>query len=156
MNELMIPRLADDAVVMLTFTASDLFPGPEWNYVFGMASLNDRVGVWSIHRLGNPDNSREEYQQCLIRTLKLASHETGHMFSMPHCTKYECNMSGVNHLGETDRRPLDACPECMAKICWGLKYNPAERYQKLAEFFKNQSLEKEQKYYLDALTALLQ
>ena len=154
MNQLMIPRLPEDAVVMLTFTASDLFPGPEWNYVFGMASLSDRVGVWSIHRFGNPDNSPEEYKQCLLRTLKLASHETGHMFSMPHCTKYECNMSGVNHLQEDDRRPIDACPECMAKICWGLKYAPAERYQKLSEFFQNQGLLKEQKYYLDALTAL--
>jgi archaemetzincin len=153
MNELMIPRLADDAVVMLTFTASDLFPDPEWNYVFGMASMKDRVGVWSINRFGDPDKS-EEYQQCLIRTLKLASHETGHMFSMPHCTKYECNMSGVNHLSEDDRRPMDACPECMAKICWGLKYDPVQRYQKLSEFFQAQGLLKEQKYYLDALQAV--
>ena len=34
-------------------------------------------------------------------------HETGHMFSMRHCTKYECLMSGTNHMGETDRRPLE-------------------------------------------------
>ena len=39
------------------------------------------------------------------------AHETGHMFSMRHCTKYECLMSGTNHLNETDRRPIDACPE---------------------------------------------
>ena len=62
------------------------------------------------------DNTGE--QGFLKRTLKVAAHETGHMFSMRHCTKFECVMSGTNHLAETDRRPIDACPECTAKICW--------------------------------------
>lgn len=65
-------------------------------------------------------------------------HETGHMFTMLHCTKYECLMSGSNHLGETDRRPVDVCPECMAKIAWAMKYQPNERYRKLSKFWKEQ------------------
>ena len=45
-----------DAVAVLGLTGSDLWPnetGRKWNFVFGQASLRDRVGVWSINRLGN-------------------------------------------------------------------------------------------------------
>ena len=41
------------------------------------------------------------------RMLKIAVHETGHIFSIRHCTKYICVMSGANHLGETDAHPID-------------------------------------------------
>jgi hypothetical protein len=45
-------------------------------------------------------------------------------------------MSGTNHLAETDRRPLDNCPECMAKVAWAMSYDPAERYMNLAAFWE--------------------
>jgi archaemetzincin len=66
-------------------------------------------------------------------------HETGHMFSIQHCTKYECLISGSNHLGESDRRPLDMCPEDALKIAWGFDYEPAKRYRALAAFWKRES-----------------
>jgi archaemetzincin len=52
-------------------------------------------------------------------------------------------MSGTNHLGETDARPIDACPECMAKICWLSKFSPVERYERLAEFCRKNGLKDE-------------
>jgi archaemetzincin len=79
--------------------------------------------------------------------MKVATHETGHMFSIPHCTKYECNMCGSNNLAESDRRPVEVCPECLAKICWATDCDPAERFRKLAEFCREQKLEAEQKIY---------
>jgi archaemetzincin len=30
----------------------DLYPEPSWNFVFGQASLNERVGVYSFARYG--------------------------------------------------------------------------------------------------------
>lgn len=115
--ENLLPKmLPSDAAAFICFTNEDLYPGDDWYFVFGQATLEKRVGVWSLSRFGNPDKSAEDYKMFLARTLKVAMHETGHMFSMLHCTKYECLMSGTNHLGETDRRPLDVCPECMAKI----------------------------------------
>lgn len=154
LNELLKPHLPDDAVAMIGFTSSDLWPGQGWNFVFGQATLTDRVGVWSINRFGNPDYIYGDFQLCLLRTLKIASHETGHMFSMTHCTKYECNLSGSNHLGETDSRPLDVCPECTAKICWAMNYAPELRYQRLAEFCQQQGLTPEQKYFASALKTI--
>jgi archaemetzincin len=52
-------------------------------------------------------------------------------------------MNGTNHLAETDSHPIDACPECMAKICWFSHFAPAERYRKLADFCRRNSLNKE-------------
>lgn len=136
LQNLLVPALPNDAAALIAFTNEDLFPDETMNYVFGQASLDQRVGVWSLFRLD--DNADEE--TFLRRTMKIAVHETGHMFSMRHCTKYECVMSGTNHLGETDRRPVDACPECMAKICWMSDVTPKERYEKLAAFCRTQGL----------------
>lgn len=52
-------------------------------------------------------------------------------------------MSGTNHLGETDRRPIDACPECMAKISWLSDVEPAIRYKNLAKYSKTIGLNAE-------------
>jgi len=127
--------LPPDAAAFLCFTNRDLYPEETWNFVFGQANLENRVGVWSLYRLN--DNSPKS-TKFLDRTLKIAAHETGHMFSMRHCTKYECLMSGINHLDETDRRPLDVCPECMAKIAWAMNYEPVVRYRNLAQFWKSE------------------
>jgi archaemetzincin len=130
--------LPDDAFAQIGFTASDLYPDEKMNFVFGQASFHDRVGVWSLHWLGEPDRSEAEFRTTLARTLKIASHETGHMFSIAHCTKYHCVMNGAMSLDEVDTHPFDACPECMAKICWATGSDPRERYQRLASFFSRQ------------------
>lgn len=148
------PSLPEDAHALIAFTSSDLYPGDDMNFVFGQASLSERVGVWSLYRLGTPERSANDFRLFLLRTLKIATHETGHMFGLFHCTKYECNMNGSNHLGETDRHPLDACPECMAKICWATDYNPRLRYERLATFFKEQGFTEEQQFFEKGAEAL--
>lgn len=153
--ENLLPKLLPaDAAAFICFTNYDLYPDENWNYVFGQATLQNRVGVWSLRRFGNPDKNAEDYKMFLARTLKVSMHETGHMFSMLHCTKYECLMSGTNHLGETDRRPLDVCPECMAKIVWAMNYEPVNRYQKLAEFWKKQGSLGEEKSFTAKASAI--
>lgn len=139
METILRPMLPEDAAALIAFTNEDLFPDNTMSFVFGQASLEERVGVWSIRRL----QIKADLGQFLRRTLKIAAHETGHMFSMRHCTKYECLMSGTNHIGETDRRPIDACPECMAKICWLSDITTAERYRMLAEFCRKNGLTSE-------------
>jgi archaemetzincin len=154
LNEVLLPRLPDDAAAYLALTASDLWPGEGWNFVFGQASLRERVGVWSIYRNGDPDESDAAFRLCLLRTLKTATHETGHMFSMLHCIAYECNMCGSNHRAESDRRPIALCPECMAKVCWAAGSDPVERLTRLAEFCKEQGLKTEAEFYEKEIEAL--
>lgn len=152
--DILRPALPPDAAALIAFTSSDLYPGAELNYVFGQASFRERVGVWSLYRLGEPDIDGRSFRLTLLRTLKIAAHETGHMLSLKHCTKYECAMSGTNGLHETDRRPLDACPECMAKICWATNASPRERYARLARFCGANGLDAERRFFEASAEAL--
>ncbi len=154
LSDLLHPRLPKDATAYIALTTSDLWPGEDWNFVFGQASLIHRVGVWSIYRNGDPHQSDEAFRLCLVRTIKTATHEMGHMFSVKHCIQYECNMCGSNHRAERDRLPLWLCPHCLAKLCRATKADPQERYEKLIAFCKAHGLEKEQHFYEKSLSVM--
>lgn len=141
------PRLPDDAAVSLALTATDLWPGEDWNFVFGQANLKNRVGVWSMARFGDPDVDDGAFLTCLRRTLKVATHETCHMFSMHHCQHYKCNMAAGNNLEECDQYPLYLCPDCVAKLHWSLRPDISQRFVNLARFCRRNSLADEATYY---------
>ncbi|MHB8878777.1 MAG: archaemetzincin [Myxococcaceae bacterium] len=154
MDEVLAPRRAPDAVATIGFTGEDLWPGEGWNFVFGQASLRERVGVWSIHRFGDPGESPEAFRQCLRRTLSTAVHELSHMLSIEHCIAYECVMAGSNHLEESDRRPIEPCPACLQKLCWNTGCDPVKRFERLAEFQRANGLAADAAYLKRALAAL--
>ena len=154
LDKVLKPRLPKDAAALIGLTATDLWPGEGWNYVLGQATLRDRVGVWSIYRNGNSAGDEAEIRLTLVRTLKTAAHEMGHMFTMYHCTAYECNMCANNGHAESDRRPLLLCPECLAKTCWATGADPAKRYRSLIEFCKQHGLKVEQALYEKMLAAI--
>jgi len=133
-----------DAVVVLALTTADLWPGKGWNFVFGQASLNWGVGVWSLHRMGDPERKPRKF---LRRTIKIAAHETGHMFGIWHCTRFQCGMNGANHQHEADGQPIWFCPEDEMKIWWGCRVDPAERYRRLADFAATHGLEREAEFW---------
>jgi archaemetzincin len=146
LDKLLKPRRPDDAVAMLALTTSDLWPGEGWNFVFGQASLSDRVGVWSLYRYGDADDQRPD-NPFSRRLFKVALHETGHMFGIAHCTAYECCMNGSNHLEEMDSRPMWLCPQCVQKVWWACSADPVKRYRRLAEFAEKHRLEKEAEFW---------
>ncbi|MEW6358308.1 MAG: archaemetzincin [Planctomycetota bacterium] len=148
------PRLPEDARVFIGLTAVDLWAGRGWNFVFGEAVLGGRVGVWSLYRFGDPGSGEEAFRTCLRRMLKISVHETGHIFAMRHCTLFECNMCGSNNLPETDRHPLWLCPECMAKLCFARRADPAERYKTQAEVCRTLGLEAEAAFLEKSIKAL--
>ena len=154
LDDVLRPRLPKDAFGMIALTTSDLWPGKGWNFVFGQASLRQRVGVWSMYRYGDPNKGLTELRRVLLRTIKIATHELGHMMSMAHCTAFECSMCGSNSLSESDRGPLALCPECMAKVCWATGTEPVERYRKLAAFCRTQGLHREAARFGQFLNAL--
>ena len=154
LDQVLYPRLPKDAAAYIAFTATDLWPGEGWNFVFGQASLRRRVGVWSVNRNGEPDKSSAAFRLFLLRTLKTATHETGHMFSMYHCTAYECNMCGSNHREESDSRPIALCPQCLAKVCWAARIDPIKRFAALYSFCARNGLKDEAAFYAKSIKAL--
>lgn len=151
LDDLVKPRRPADAVAVLGLTTEDLWPGDDWNFVFGEASLDERVGVHSLHRYGDPRKSDADHRRFLRRTLKVAVHESGHMLGIEHCTAYECVMNGSNDLGEMDSRPIELCPEDAQKVWWATGVDPLERWQKLIEFADAHGLDEESKLWRESL-----
>lgn len=143
-DTMLVPEVPADGAVLLGLTAVDLYPQPDWNYVFGVANLKARAGVWSMARFGYPDDGPAAFRECLLRTLKIATHETGHAFSMPHCVLYRCSMNGSNSLEETDEQPLDLCPECTGKLVWATGVRARERLERVAAFCNRYGLSSEE------------
>jgi archaemetzincin len=134
LREVLRPDRPDDALAYLALTAADLWPGRGWNFVFGQANLRHRVGVWSIYRNGDPDEGASAAQLCLRRTLATATHETGHILTMKHCTAFTCLMNGSNHQQERDSRPPHLCPVCLRKLLWNLQVEAVPYLQRLRSF----------------------
>jgi archaemetzincin len=154
LREVQGPDRPDDALAYLALTASDLWPGEGWNFVFGQANLRQRVGVWSIYRNGDPAAGEATYRLCLRRTLATATHETGHILTMKHCTAYSCLMNGSNHQEERDSRPLHLCPVCLRKLLWNLQAEPAPYLRRLEAFCRGNGLDEEAGWYGRAVEAL--
>ena len=72
-------------------------PQPSWNFVFGQASIRDRVGVYSFARYDPAfyGEARTSGYEVLLfrRSCKVLAHETSHMFGLTHCTFFNCLMN---------------------------------------------------------------
>jgi len=140
-------RLPGDAFCLLGITMEDLYPEPSWNFVFGQASLNERVGVYSFARYDPAfygEDRGKDYQKLILqRSMKVLTHETGHMFGLTHCIYFHCVMNGSNHLQESDRRPLHLCPVCLRKLQFSVGFDVVKRDEALAQFERRAGLEDE-------------
>jgi archaemetzincin len=151
LNETLPNALPDDAVVLLGVTPADIYPGRDWNFVFGEADLRRRVGVYSLARyfpefVGKPP-SAEADRLALLRTLKVVVHETGHAFGLEHCADFACAMNGSNSMTETDGQPLVLCPTCLNKLAWNRGFDVAARRRRLAAFLDAHGLPAEAAWY---------
>ncbi|MFC7339272.1 archaemetzincin [Haloferula chungangensis] len=143
-------ELPNDAYAMLAVTMTDLYPDEQWNFVFGQASIRNRVGVFSFARYHPAWFGRvaDENTESLVlrRAAKVLSHEMSHMFGIRHCIFYECNMNGANHLEEADSTPMHLCPVCLRKLQRATGCDPASRYGKLAIFYGVNGLSDEKEW----------
>ena len=141
-------QLPRDAYGLLAVTMTDLYPGENWNFVFGQATYKNRVGVFSFARfhpqLGFGDAEQEDADfVALRRACKVLTHEMGHMFGIKHCIYYECNMNGANSLPEMDSTPMHLCPVCLRKLQSVVGFDPVGRYEELEGFYQKEKFEKE-------------
>ena len=153
MNVVLKPQLPKDAATLIALTNYDLYPENDWSFIFGLGSTKERVGVWSMYRFADPYEAAEK-EQCLMQTIKTATHEIGHMFTLPHCAKYECCMNGSNSLRELNNHPTYFCPDCLAKICWNLKQNVKINLERTKDFWDRRGNKKLSEVYAETLKAL--
>jgi len=140
-------HLPEDAFCLLGITMEDLYPNPSWNFVFGEASLRERVGVYSFahYEPAFYGGAQEgDYQKLLLwRSAKVLTHETAHMFGLAHCIYFKCVMNGSNHLQESDARPLHLCPVCLRKLQWSIGFDVVKHYEHLHQFCQRAGFEDE-------------
>jgi archaemetzincin len=148
-------RLPSDGFVLLGITMADLYPDPAWNFVFGQADVNHRVGVYSFARYDprfyRQKPSIDSRKLMLRRSCKVLAHEIGHMFGIEHCVWYRCLMNGSNHLAEADARPLHLCPVDLRKLQWSIGFDVVERYRCLEKFAERVHFEDEARWLADRL-----
>lgn len=158
-SALLQKELPADAFCMLAITMEDLYPEPFWNFVFGQASLRERVGVFSFARYdpafyGELVTDRD-HEVLPRRSLKILVHETAHMFSLTHCIYFKCVLNGSNHLEESDSRPLSVCPVCLRKLQASIAFDVADRYRRLLRFYEGKGFSSETRWVSKRLDRIL-
>jgi archaemetzincin len=147
---LLAARLPKDAFALLGVTMTDLYPDPSWNFVFGQASLRERVGVYSFARYDprfyGEAPTADSRELVLRRSCKVLAHEACHMFGIEHCIWFRCLMNGSNHLAEADARPLHLCPVDLRKLQWSVGFDVVARYRRLRDFEKQEGFDDEPRW----------
>jgi len=136
-------KIPADGYALMAVSEKDLYPDRTWNFVFGIASYKDRIGVSSIARYYGSKLDIGNFLLCLKRLTGTAAHEIGHMFSIHHCVFAKCVMNGSNSLPESDKHPLRLCSECQKKLHWNIGYSNAKRLQGLINFLKRNKLQED-------------
>ncbi len=134
----------DDAILYAGVADQDLF-SDDLNFVFGIGTLAERVGVYSFVRFAEGEGRTNDriYRR---RAFQLVSHELGHMLTLHHCIFYMCEQAGTLSLYESDRAPSHACPVCLAKLEWNIGFDRKKRYADLAAVYREEGLEDEAKF----------
>ncbi|XP_013394167.1 archaemetzincin-2 [Lingula anatina] len=141
----MLGLVQENSYCVAGITLCDLYPREEWNFVFGLASLSSRCGVYSLARylpgFGEEEEEEGETEEesvasanLIRRACLLMCHEIGHMFGLRHCIYFKCIMNGSNHLMEFDRKLLFLCPVCLRKLHHSLAFDIVERYKNMLVF----------------------
>ena len=145
--EYLLPKIPKDAAAFIAFTEKDLYPQDSWAYVFGQASLSQKIGVWSMYRFGNPKTSQKIYDNCQLLAFKTATHEIGHIFGIQHCQLFHCNMNGSMSLADLALRPTYFCPDCQSKLSWRLSLQMRPQFEKLERYWHKIDNPTESEFY---------
>lgn len=95
---------------------------PIFTHVFGEARDGGSCALVSLYRL---DSDAEGFpvseEKLMARAAKVALHEIGHLFSVPHCTDYRCIMHFSTNLDVLDEIPMAFCHYCTAYLEEGVR-----------------------------------
>lgn len=103
---------SSNTLKVLGVTNSDIC-NPILTYVFGEAYMGGSSAVLSCYRLYRRTDSEYVSREVLLdRIVKVALHEIGHTFNLPHCHTGRCVMRASHNLAELDRKLNYLCDYC--------------------------------------------
>lgn len=104
---------------ILGVTEADLFI-PILTFVFGLAYLQARAALVSVHRLHPEFYGLPTAADLVLRRLeKEAMHEIGHTYGLKHCDDQGCVMHYSNTAEEVDLKEARYCPVCEVRVHLG-------------------------------------
>ncbi len=159
-----------DGICMMILTMFDLYADASDLFVAGIAQMNHRMGIFSLHRY-NPNlefssefwhdvsitnfySAEEQAKLVLQRSCRLLVHETMHLLGFNHCIYYSCCMNGSGHLKEDFNQPMFLCPVDLLKLKYLCGICLRCRYEHLQEFFKDHCMASEVTWIKEKLELL--
>ena len=142
--------LPADGFTLCGVTMRDIYKG-DMNYLFGLAFMSSRVGIFSFHRHqpnapeceffhGSLQRQPGDEHVLLRRALQTLTHEIGHTFGLKHCVFFSCLMQGANSLEEAEGRMPDLCAVCLRKLLFITRSESDDgmraRYERLLAFYR--------------------
>ena len=135
-----VKYVPNDAHCLIFILLDDLYPESSWNYVFGLATYDERVGVFSFARFSSSFENKNETinfdNYLLYCSCSTLTHEICHTFGIDHCIYYTCLMNGCNNMDEAKKQPLYECPICLRKLQYSIGFDVLERYKKMLNVTK--------------------
>ena len=112
---------SDNALRVIGITQVDMFV-PVLKYVYGLALMEGRCAVISLHRL-RPEfyDQLPDHDLFMGRAEKTAVHEVGHSFGLTHCRDRGCVMYPSTRIEDTDFKKPEFCLTCIELFKWNLK-----------------------------------
>ena len=121
--------------------------GEWWNFVFGEASVENRVGVYSFAHFDpaffHEKRTANFRTRILWRSCQTLAHEVSHMFGIEHCIYFHCVMNGSNNMDEADKQPLHLCPVDLRKLHESVGFDVIKRYEMLKKFYSSVGINEE-------------
>ena len=106
-----VPR---SAIALIAITNYAIYCPDDEGYLMGIGLMKFRSALWTLESF-DCEGVIYDIKKQIEYILKLSIHEAGHVFSFPHCDKYECIMGIVsNHY--LDSSPVCFCPTCLSKL----------------------------------------
>jgi archaemetzincin len=102
-------------------TSVDLYV-PILQFVFGLAQIEGKCSIVSLHRLDPQFYAQSPNPDLLLqRVEKTVWHELGHTFGITHCRNRRCVMYSSTRIEDTDFKQPAFCPTCSELFKWHLE-----------------------------------
>ncbi|SRR5271157_1050903 len=124
---------SDSGLKVLGIMGKDIC-NPIITYVFGEAYMGGRAAVMSSARLSaNLSGEPASRERFLDRVVKVALHEIGHTFNIPHCHTGRCVMRASNNLTELDDKLNYLCDYCEIFLLDALRHAMQDKEHETAD-----------------------